>query len=96
MVRAIPNWAQLTGAVREIRHLDGGRSELVIAIERVDDIPGFPNLLVRFAGNELAVTVRSEALRRAGVRKGDAISVRAQRAGPRAVVAQPGSLVHVG
>lgn len=95
MVQAIPNWAQLRGPVRELRGLDGGRSELIIAVERADDVAGFPNLLARFTGTELAVTVRTEAVERVGVRAGDAISCRAQRVGPRRVVAQPASLMHV-
>jgi len=65
---------------------------LVIAVERADDIAGFPNLLGRTPGRELAVSAAAEEVERLGLRAGDAIRCRSQRAGPRSVVVQPGSL----
>ena len=78
--------------MRDVRHGPGGRSELLIAVERADDVAGVPNLLARTPGRELAVSVPTEAIERLGLRAGEAISCRAQRAGPRSVVAQPASL----
>lgn len=92
IVKAIENWAELSGSVREVRHRAAGRSELLIAVERAEDVAGFPNLLAGTPGRELAVSVATDAVERMGLRGGDAIVCRAQRAGPRSVVAQPASL----
>ena len=92
MVQAVENWAVVTGTVRGVRELREGLTELTLEVARADDVPGFPNLLARAAGAALAVRLKTGSVERAGVRVGDAVSVRAQRAGPRSVVGRPDSL----
>lgn len=92
MVRAIPNGAQLYGSVRDIRFVTAERSELSIHVERADDVAGLPNLLARAVGHELTVIVKADVVRHLGLDIGAAITCRAERTGPRSVVAQPGSL----
>jgi len=89
MVQAIENWAELSGVVRDVRPRPGvpGMSEVVLAVDGVRDVEGYPNLLSEAAGQELAVGVQSGGV--AGVEPGARIHCRAQRAGPRTVVAHP-------
>jgi len=87
MVQAIENWAELSGVVRDVRPRPGsqGMSEVLLAVDGVRDVEGFPNLLTEAAGQELAVGIRTDRL--SGVEPGARIHCRAQRAGPRTVVA---------
>lgn len=89
MVRAIENWADLGGTVREIRPRQGvpGMSEVVLAVEEARDVEGYPNLLTEAPGQELVVSVDTDSLGEIG--PGTRVRCRAQRADPRTVVADP-------
>jgi hypothetical protein len=91
MVQAIENWAKLSGTLREIRPPQGDSpmSELVIQVDRADDVEGYPNMLSDTPGRELAVAVRADDPSDLGVEPGASVHVRAQRAGPDVVVAHP-------
>lgn len=92
MVRAVENWTLLTGRVRGLREIRDGVSHVIMVVTRADEVQGFPNLLADAPGSELVVSLKSAAIERVGLQVGDAISVRAQRSGPRSVVGQPASL----
>jgi len=87
MVAPIENWAELTGTVREVspRADAPGVSELRLAVDEARDVAGFPNLLTEAPGGELAVCVDDDSL--GAIEPGTRVRVRAQRAGPRTVVA---------
>ncbi len=91
MVQAIENWAELAGTLREIRPPagDSPMSELVIQVDRADDVEGYPNMLSDTPGRELAVAVRADNPGDLGVEPGASVRVRAQRASPDVVVAHP-------
>lgn len=88
-MRAIENWADLRGTVREIRRRPGvpQMSDVVLAVEEARDVEGYPNLLTEAPGQELAVSVETEKL--GGIEPGAEVRCRAQRADPRTVVAHP-------
>jgi hypothetical protein len=94
MAQAIENWADLLGSVREIRPHCGApqMSELVLAVERADDVEGFPNAFAETPGNELPIAVETGRLEQAGIGRGDRVRVRVERASPSTVVAHPEGL----
>lgn len=92
MVRAVENWTLLTGRVRGVREIREGVSHVIVAVARADEVEDFPNLLADAPGSEVVVSLKTAAIERVKLRVGDAISVRAQRSGPRSVVGQPASL----
>lgn len=89
MVRAIENWAELRGTVREVKPRRGipQMSDIVLEVEESHDVEGYPNLLTEVPGSELAVSVDTESL--GEVEPGTRVRVRAQRADPQTVVADP-------
>lgn len=89
MVRAIENWAELTGTVREVRPRQGvpDMHEILLAVEGAADVEGYPNLLGDAPGQELAVSVDTEKLGNA--EPGARVRLRARRAGPETVIAHP-------
>lgn len=94
MVQAIANWARLTGTVREVRPPGDASpmSELVIQVDRADDVEGFPNLLSETPGQELTVAVKTANPGDLGLEPGASVSVHAQRASPDVVIAQPSGI----
>lgn len=91
MVRAVENWADLTGTVRAIGARPGvpGMSEVVLAVEEARDVEGYPNLLTEAPGEELVVSADTADLD--DLEPGARVCLRAQRADPRTVVAAPES-----
>jgi hypothetical protein len=94
MVQAIENWADLSGTLRDLRPRPGveNMSELVLHVDRADDVEGFPNFLAETPGRELEVAIRNDALPPEPPPAGTRISLRAQRAAPDVVVAHPAGL----
>lgn len=94
MVQAVENWADLSGTLRDVRPRPGtgDMSELVLRVDRADDVEGFPNLLTETPGRELTVAIRNDALPREPLPSGARIHCRAQRAAPDVVVAHPEGL----
>ncbi len=92
MVRAIENWAELGGTVREIKPREGvaQMSDVVLAVEAADDVEGYPNLLTDAPGRELAVSIETEKL--GGIEPGTRVRCRARRADLHTVVAHPDGL----
>jgi hypothetical protein len=91
MVQAIENWADLSGRVLDLRPRQGvpDMSEMVVHVDRADDVEGYPNLLTEAPGEDLAIAVKTDKLREAGLETGAEIHCRVQRAGPGTVVAHP-------
>lgn len=92
MVRAIENWAELAGTVREVRPHEGipEMSDLILSVERADDVEGYPNLLADAPGQELAVMIETEKL--ADAKPGERVRCRARRGGLETVIAHPSGL----
>ena len=89
MVRAIENWTELAGTVREVKPRPGvpQMSDVVLAVERADDVEGYPNRLADAPGGEVTVGIETEKLGAAV--PGAKVRCRAQRTGPRSVIAHP-------
>jgi len=89
MVRAVENWAELRGTVREIRPRPGvpRMHDVVLAVDEARDVEGYPNLLTEAVGQDLVVSVDSASL--GDLEAGAKVRCRAQRADPRTVVADP-------
>jgi hypothetical protein len=79
MVRAIENWAELTGIVREVKPRPDvpQMSNVVLAVERADDVEGYPNMLADAPGRDLTVSIETEKL--GGVAPGAKVRGRARR-----------------
>jgi hypothetical protein len=94
MVRAKPNETRLAGTVREVRRAGrkGDAVDLVVAVERADEIEGCANLLADTPGQELTVTVDAEDVAEADVQPGRRIVLGAELRGPGAVWSRPKSL----
>jgi hypothetical protein len=91
MVAPKPNETRLAGTVRTIRP-DERRPdllELVVAVDRADDIEGRANLLADTPGKELAVTTDAKDLAELGLEPGERVVVGAEVRGPGAVWSRP-------
>jgi hypothetical protein len=91
MVSPKPNETRIAGTVREIR--DAGQRpdhvELVLEVERAEDIEGRANLLADTPGQELAVTTDAGDLADLDLQPGERVVVGAEVRGPGAVWSRP-------
>jgi len=94
MVSAKPNKARLAGTVREVRADDRrpDRVDLVMTVDRADDVEGDANLLAHTSGQELTVTTDARDLAELGLERGDRVVVDAEVRGPGAVWSRPRTL----
>ena len=93
MVQIVENWAELTGTVRSVGECDKGADHclVLLEIEQVADVEGFPNLVRVNPGEVVPVIARREALERAGVAQDSHVRGQVRRATPSEIFAHPDS-----
>ena len=81
-VQIIENWSDVTGTVRSCRPSPSiaGFVEVEIAVEQVNAVEGFANLLEHTAGKNLVVLVPEELVKSLNITRGDRIACRVRRA----------------
>lgn len=90
MVQAEENWAILEGTVQAIRPSDAAGGDFVdvdLAVERVEDDRGFPNLLREAENAVVALRMPREVARELSLSAGTRVRSRASKASPFVVVA---------
>ena len=95
MTQTIENWSRVTGRVERWTPPTGpdGHGELVVRVERVADVKGFPNLLEKAEGTTLRIRVPASGSDRLDGHDGGQVSVDVRRVKDRAVVyASPESI----
>lgn len=84
MVQIRENWADVEGTVRSVRPSGNrpDRCDVDLAVERVDPVEGFPNLVGEpsLGPLELTVVALADDLARAGVTEGARVRGRVRRA----------------
>jgi hypothetical protein len=99
-VPIIENWSTITGVALSIEPSKDLEQFVVVtvAVDRVDPVDGFANLLAGAAGQELSILAPSDVVQSAGLFKGARIVVRVRRAGAdrvfvhqQQITVQPGS-----
>ena len=94
MVAPKPNKTRLAGTLRRVRP-DERRPdfvELLVAVDRADDIEGHANLLAHAPGQELAVTTDAKDLAEPDLQPGERVVVGAEVRGPGMVWSRPQTL----
>ena len=93
MVQIVENWAELTGTVQSIGDSDKGADHglLLLEVEDVADVEGFPNLVRVNPGEVVPVIVRRDTLERSGVVQGSHVRGRVRRATPSEIFAHADS-----
>ena len=94
MVQVVENWAEVTGIVRAVGPSDKGPSyrTIIMDVDTVTDVPGFPNLLSDTQGTTLVIIVPGRAATRAELAAGTSLKARVRRASPSEVFASPDGL----
>jgi hypothetical protein len=89
VVQIIENWAVITGTVCAVEPCDKGVQyrTVVLDVETVTDVRGFPNLLSDAAGKTVPVIVSGTALDRAGIHIGARVQTKARKTTPFEVLA---------
>jgi hypothetical protein len=76
-VQIIENWSEVSGVVRSRKAADREGFDLVaIAVDRVEPVPGYANLLEKAEGSELDVLMPEEIVASNKIGLGDAITCR--------------------
>lgn len=91
MVAPKPNETRLVGTVRQVRP-HGRRPnflELVVAVDRADDVEGRANLLADAPRGELAVTTDAKDVAELGLQPGERVVVGVEVRGPGDVWSRP-------
>jgi len=91
MVAPKPNETRLAGTVRQVRpHRERPNLlELVVAVDRADDVEGRANLLAETPGGELAVTTDATDIAELGLQPGERVVVGVEVRGPGVVWSRP-------
>jgi hypothetical protein len=91
MVAPKPNETRLAGTVRRVRpnQQRPNFSELVVAVDRADDVEGRANLLADTPGGELTVTTDAKEVTELGLQPGERVVIGAEVRGPGAVWSRP-------
>jgi hypothetical protein len=94
MVAPKPNETCIEGTVRELRPNEKrpGFLDLVVAVDRADDIEGRANLLAHTPGQELAVTTNADDIEGLGLQPGERVVVEAELRAPGAVWSRPNAV----
>lgn len=89
MVQVIENWADITGTVRAVEPSDKGPTyrTLILDVDTVTDVPGFPNLLSDTPGTTLAIIIPGP-----DPAPGTSLKARVRRASPFEIFANPDTL----
>lgn len=93
MTQPIENEVRIRGTVREVR--PGPAEdwvELVVDVEAVEDVAGWPNLLRDRAGQQLTITTGADEVSQLGLTAGHRVEIGAELRGPGAVWSRPGAL----
>jgi hypothetical protein len=82
-VPIIENWSDVSGTVLSMEPSPDiqGFVAVELAVERVDPVEGYANLLAHVAGAQLVVHVPEEVAQNLGLGPGDAVQCRVRRAG---------------
>ena len=98
MVQAIENWAALEGTVRDMRTSDvrADLDEVDVAVDRVEPVDPYPNLLSETLGSTVSVTIPKDVVKRLSIEPGVRIRCQARRTSPLDVFARPDSVTVVG
>lgn len=91
MVSAKPNETSIAGTVRAMRPVEypAEAVELVVEVDRADDVEGRANLLADAAGEELAVTTDLDDVAELDLQPGERVVLDAEVRGPGAVWSRP-------
>lgn len=91
MVAPKPNETRLAGTVRRVRPNERRSDvlELVVAVDRADDVEGRANLLADTPGGELTVTTDAKDVTKLGLKPGERVLIGAEVRGPGAVWSRP-------
>ncbi len=97
VVQVVENWAQVEGVVRGRERSPVGTAlvSVILAVSRVDDVEGFPNLLHEAVGRDLGVLMPAAAADRAELRDGACARCRVRKASPALHFADPGTVERV-
>lgn len=90
-MQIVENWADVTGTVRAVEPARdrAGFQRVEIAVERIGDVAGFPNLVGKGAPGTLAVLFPDQIARRSGIVAGAKISCRVRLGGRRSMFVHP-------
>jgi hypothetical protein len=94
MVAPKPNETRLAGTVRRVRP-NQRRSdvlELVVVVDRADDVEDRANLLAQTPGGELTVTTDAKDVVELGLQPGEHVEIGVELRGPGAVWSRPRTL----
>jgi hypothetical protein len=82
-VPIIENWSTITGVIQSLAPSNDLAQFVVVtvAVDRVDPVDGFANLLADAAGHDLDVLVPQDIVQSRGLRAGQMIICRVRRAG---------------
>jgi len=91
MVAPKPNETRLVGTVRQVRpdERQPNLLELVVVVDRADDVEGRANLLAHTRGEELTVTTNAKDVAELGLQPGERVLVGAELRGPGSVWSRP-------
>jgi hypothetical protein len=94
MVSPKPNETHIEGTVRELRRNEQrpGFVDLVVAVDRADEIEGRANLLAHTPGQELAVTINAKDVEELGLQPGERVIVGAELRAPGSVWSRPNAV----
>jgi hypothetical protein len=94
MVQVIENWALLEGIVESIEASDvrDDLAVVLLAVDHVELVEGYPNLLDEALDAIAPVTIPREALNEQAVEPGARVRLVARKASPFAIFARPDTL----
>lgn len=81
-VSIIENWALVQGEVARLELLEDltDFTDVIMRVDDVQPVEGFPNLLAEAAGSDLQVLIPSDQVQELGVSPGDVLRCRVRKA----------------
>jgi hypothetical protein len=90
LVSIIENWALILGIVVGIMPpTSDNYREIIVRIEQVKPVKGFPNLVQQKSGEQVTIRLRSSQLAGITDLTGRHVVIRARRGGPKNIFADP-------